>query len=140
MDRDGVIWDLMISLGGREAEFLDQGCTSSGPSHDIQRATALARTAVCQWGISDNFLEYVDPRRWEEHPRASVIDTEVTGLIKEAQDKTREMLKKHEALRKRLQRELAEKRILHSDELTEIIADEKALAQPQAQLSLDIAV
>lgn len=140
MDREGVIWDLMISLGGREAELLDQGCTSSGPSHDIQRATALARTAVCQWGISDNFLEYVNPHHWEEHPRANVIDREVRSLIKEAQEKTRELLRNYEGLRKRLQGELAEKRILHSDELAEIIADKKVLAQPQVQLSLDIMV
>jgi cell division protease FtsH len=44
---------LIMLMGGRAAEKLVFGNTTSGASNDIKRATDLARKMVCDWGMSD---------------------------------------------------------------------------------------
>ena len=45
--------NLKVFFAGRVAEKLSCDDISSGASNDIQRATALARMMVCDWGMSD---------------------------------------------------------------------------------------
>ena len=45
--------ELQMLLGGRVAEAIVLKDISSGASSDLQRATALARKMVCQYGMSD---------------------------------------------------------------------------------------
>ena len=40
-------------MGGRSAEEIVLGEITNGASNDIERATLLARTMVCQWGMSE---------------------------------------------------------------------------------------
>ena len=40
-------------MGGRCAEEIFVGDVSSGARQDIERATAIARSMVCEWGMSD---------------------------------------------------------------------------------------
>jgi cell division protease FtsH len=44
--------DICCGMGGRVAEELQFGDTTSGASGDIKRATKLARHMVCDWGMS----------------------------------------------------------------------------------------
>ncbi len=44
---------LAVLMGGRAAEEVFVGDASSGAQQDIERATALARSMVCEWGMSD---------------------------------------------------------------------------------------
>jgi len=120
MDKDSIMWTLMVALGGREAELLDLKQTSSGPSHDIHSATELALAAVCEWGLYDDFLARIDTECWQEHPRAAEIDGKVQQLLQEASNTARNLLTAHSQLRQRIQVGLREKRILHSDELKEL--------------------
>ena len=45
---------LVVLLGGRAAEELFVGDISSGAQHDIAQATKLARSMVCEWGMSEH--------------------------------------------------------------------------------------
>ena len=40
-------------MGGRSAEEVVFGEITNGASNDIERATSIARTMVCQWGMSE---------------------------------------------------------------------------------------
>ena len=49
-----VLDQLAVLMGGRAAEEIFLGDISSGAQQDISQATRLARSMVCEWGMSDN--------------------------------------------------------------------------------------
>ncbi len=53
MDRDRLLSSIAVLFGGRIAEELFMGQMTTGASNDFERATALARSMVTQWGMSD---------------------------------------------------------------------------------------
>ena len=90
-------------LAGRIAEqrFCDD--ITSGASDDIKRATQLARTMVCQWGMSEKIgpirLDDGEPRTFadigsREYSEATAqdIDTEIKALIDTAYADTGKLL------------------------------------------------
>ena len=44
---------LAILLGGRIAEEITIGSITTGAGNDLERATDMARSMVCEWGMSD---------------------------------------------------------------------------------------
>lgn len=52
MQEDELMDGLAVLLGGRAAEHLVFGQLSTGASNDLERATALARRMVCEFGMS----------------------------------------------------------------------------------------
>src|SRR5437016_12423221 len=44
---------IAIMMGGRLAEEIFLSQMSTGASNDIERATEMARSMVCEWGMSD---------------------------------------------------------------------------------------
>ncbi|GAC1508008.1 MAG: ATP-dependent zinc metalloprotease FtsH [Chloroflexota bacterium] len=100
---------LAWSLGGHAAEQLIFGDVTTGASNDIERATALARQMITQYGMSDKlgpvafgkkdelvFLgrEIGEQRNYSEAV-AQEIDNEVRNLINAAYNTARELLIKH---------------------------------------------
>src|ERR1700704_5441726 len=53
MDRDRLLSTITVLFGGRIAEEVFMGQMTTGASNDFERATALARSMVTQWGMSD---------------------------------------------------------------------------------------
>lgn len=58
---------LAVMLGGRVAEKLQFGETSTGAQNDLKQVMDLAEKMVCQWGMSDRLGPLSFPRG-EEHP------------------------------------------------------------------------
>jgi cell division protease FtsH len=100
---------LAFSLGGHVAEQLIFGDVTTGASNDIERSTAIARTMVTQYGMSEKlgpialgkkdelvFLgrEIGEQRNYSEAV-AQEIDAEVRNLINQAYSVAREILIKH---------------------------------------------
>ena len=105
-----VLDQLIVLMGGRAAEELYVGDMSSGAQHDISQATKLARSMVCEWGMTDLGTVSYDERSesgqylGQSGPQAKVysdetaekIDKEVNRLILEAHDKAIDLLKEYE--------------------------------------------
>lgn len=53
MDRNRILDTLAVLFGGRIAEELFMNQMTTGASNDFERATAMARRMVTQWGMSD---------------------------------------------------------------------------------------
>jgi cell division protease FtsH len=53
MDRERLLSTITVLFGGRIAEEVFMGQMTTGASNDFERATALARNMVTQWGMSD---------------------------------------------------------------------------------------
>ncbi len=52
-DREHLLQDISVSLGGRISEEVFLGQMTTGASSDFQNATTLARRMVTEWGMSD---------------------------------------------------------------------------------------
>ncbi|MEE8171165.1 MAG: ATP-dependent zinc metalloprotease FtsH, partial [Phycisphaerae bacterium] len=100
---------LQVLFGGRIAEEMFFEDVTSGAAMDIRQATQLARTMVCDWGMSEalgpirygteegqrSFLE-APTVEYSDHT-AKQIDQEVRKLIDEANRDARQALESHRA-------------------------------------------
>lgn len=101
--------DIAMSLGGYVAEEMVFGDITTGPSNDLQVATALARDMVTKYGMSEKLgpvaLEGsggralfggrgVDSRDYSEDVSAK-IDSEVSKIMNDAFARAREACKTH---------------------------------------------
>lgn len=101
--------DIAMSLGGYVAEEMIFGDITTGPSNDLQVATALARDMVTKYGMSDKLgpiaLEGmggrtlfggrgVDSREYSEDVSAK-IDAEVSKIMNDAFARAREAMQTH---------------------------------------------
>jgi len=125
---------LAMLLGGRTAEELIFGDPTTGAADDIDRATAIARAMVTEYGMSDA----LGPRKLGETQReaflardhghqanysdhlATMIDDEVRKLIDEAHEEAREILTIHRDVLHRLAENLIEHETLDDVALMEI--------------------
>jgi cell division protease FtsH len=124
-------------LGGRTAEELIFGDPTTGAADDIERATAIARAMVTEYGMSDSLGprqlghksgEIFLGKEMGHEPNysedvASDIDAEVRRLIDEAHTEAAEILSLHRATLDRLADALVEQETLDEDALGELFAD-----------------
>ena len=126
--------ELMIKFGGRVAEQLIFKEISTGAANDIETATKLARSMVCQYGMSRlgpiSFGEKEHPvfiggevGRKDEYSEetAKQIDNEVTRLLTEAYEKTVKLLKTNIGKLKKFSEALLEKEIMNVEEVYDIL-------------------
>jgi cell division protease FtsH len=106
--QDYIEDSLVVRMGGRIAEDLVFGVISTGANNDLVGSTELARKMVREWGMSDR----VGPMAWGSqgavflgddlmHTRdysdetARVIDEEVERILREQEDRCRDVLTDH---------------------------------------------
>lgn len=117
---------LDVAMGGRVAEELIFGSeqVTTGARSDLQHATALARHMVSECGMSDSvgpiFIAVDEPRPSQEIQRN--IDAEVVRLLKEAYERVKALLKKHEADLHALANALLEHETLTSKQIHQILS------------------
>ena len=124
---------IRVTMGGRAAEEIVFNEFTSGCANDLQQATRLAHSMVCEWGMSslgpiafgkndEVFLgrDFVRMREFSEETAASV-DREVHKIIEEAYKDARELLEKHKDILDALAKALNEKETLESHEIDDII-------------------
>ncbi len=127
---------IAMMLGGRVAEEITQTDITTGASNDIERATALARRMVCEWGMSElgplAFGQGDEPvflgrdfqqRAAYSEETAERIDAEVQRIVQAANDRAREILGRHRAVLDRVARELLEHESLEGSEIYRIIEE-----------------
>ena len=135
--RNQLLDQLAYSLGGRAAEELIFHDPSTGASNDIEKATALARAMVTQYGMteaigaiklgadsSQPFLgrEYGHQRDYSESV-AAVVDTEIRKLIENAHQEAFDILVANRETMDAMVVILLEKETLNKEEIAEIFAN-----------------
>ncbi|VAX22088.1 Cell division protein FtsH, partial [hydrothermal vent metagenome] len=128
---------LAILLGGRVAEELIFGDISSGASNDLERASDIARSMVCQLGMSEKLgpltygkkeqslylgVEYGQEKNYSEET-AKIIDDEVRKLIETNHTRAREILKKNRKTLDVLAALLEKKEVISGEEVKKIVDD-----------------
>ena len=104
-----MLQNIMVSLGGRIAEELIFDDITTGASQDIKQATAMARSMVIKYGMSEKvgMINYETEEdevfigRDLGHTKsygenvATVIDSEVKRIIDECYGKAKAMIQEH---------------------------------------------
>ncbi|WP_338019063.1 ATP-dependent zinc metalloprotease FtsH [Salsipaludibacter albus] len=143
---------LAMMLGGRVAEEIKIGDVTTGASNDIQKATALAREMVTQYGMSDRLgpilLGQKDSqpflgRDFGHTPDYSArvaeqIDLEIRHMLDHAHDEALQVLVDNDDVLETMGRALLEEETLEGDRLEEILAavrlrPSRALVPPDGQ-------
>ena len=105
-----MLQTIMVSLGGRIAEELILDDITTGASQDIKQATALARSMVVKYGMSEKIGMINYETEGDEvfigrdigHTKsygedvAAAIDSEVKRIIDQCYEKARDMIHEHE--------------------------------------------
>jgi cell division protease FtsH len=140
---------LQVSLGGRVAEEIACEDISSGASDDIKRATQLAKTMVCDWGMSDQVgpirlstdtggnwpMELAGGKDYSEHT-AQVVDQEISKLLHDAYQNVKKILVEHREQLDSLAAALLKYETLEADEVKRLIKGE-TLRKPTVNDLLD---
>jgi cell division protease FtsH len=112
-------------LGGRAAEILIYGETTTGPESDLEQATSLARQMVGRWGMSDEVgAVSVLPRSGEQTYGSSaasphtleLVDEEVKRIISECSEQAKRTLGDHREQLDHLAQALLERETLDEAE------------------------
>jgi cell division protease FtsH len=96
---------LIGMLGGRAAEILIYGETTTGPESDLEQATSIARQMVGRWGMSEEVGaisafprsggdNYVPAGELSQHTLEK-IDEEIRRIISECAEEARRQLTEH---------------------------------------------
>ncbi len=136
MQRQDLLNQLAVLLGGRTAEEIALGEISTGAQNDLLRATDIARAMVTEWGMSEvlgavnydghkrgKFLEMqLGPERGAyAEDTAKLIDSEVKRIMTDAHDTARRILSKRRDMLEAVTRRLLEKEVMEGDELRSIM-------------------
>ncbi|MBA4421559.1 MAG: cell division protein FtsH [Syntrophus sp. (in: bacteria)] len=133
--REFLMNNIVILLGGRAAEELVMNDFTTGAGNDIERATALARKMVCEWGMSEAmgplsygkkqeqiFLgrEFATHKDYSEKT-AQKIDKEVARIVMMSYESAKQILSDRMDVLNRIAAELLDKEVLNAAELDALI-------------------
>ena len=142
---DELRTELRTLVGGRAAEQVVFGIQTTGASNDIQRATALARNMVTQYGMSEKFglmstasvqNQYLDGQAYMDcsQETAAEVDKEVMGLLDSAYTDAKRILTENRQLLDEISEFLLVKETITGDELMAYVnADKNALPEPSQE-------
>lgn len=129
---------IAYAMGGRAAEKIVFNQLTTGAGNDIERATALARKMVCEWGMSEKLGPLTFGKKEEEiflgreisqhrdysEETAILIDDEVKKIVNRGMDRAETILKENMELLHRLSAALLEREILDSEEIDKVMRGE----------------
>ncbi len=138
VSRNEMLDRITAILGGRAAEEIVFGDITSGAANDIERATEMARSMVCELGMS----ERLGPLAWGKTERevflgkdltrlrnfsenvASEIDEEVRRIVTKCYEKAKDILVKYRKQLDDISHILLEKETIEGDELRRMLERE----------------
>lgn len=126
---------LAMSLGGYVTERLVFGDITTGPSNDLQVATAIAHDMVTRYGMSEKIgpiafegrdgralfgAGVIDEKEYSEKVSA-LIDAEIEAILKDAERRATEEIKKHKKLLDAIAGRLVEQETIEQEEFEGIL-------------------
>jgi cell division protease FtsH len=136
MTREQALARIAMCFGGRSAEEVVFGEITTGASDDIRRATQLARSMVCEVGMSEKlgpiaygeqqesvFLGRDFAQRSQDYSESTAvaIDQEIARIVTEQHDRARRILTEHRAQLDALAQALLERETLDAEEIQAVI-------------------
>ena len=133
--REHMEGEIAILMGGRVSEEIFLNRVSTGAANDIERATAIARRMVCDYGMSEKlgplsfgqgeheiFLgKDFSQRREFSNDTAQIIDAEIHEIIMRNYQRARTIIKDKQEILARLAKALLERETLDAQGLAGIM-------------------
>ncbi len=130
--------NLAVLFGGRAAEEIVFNSITTGAGNDIERATAMAKRMVCEWGMSEEFGPMALGKKDDEvflgrdmahikgysDETAKLIDLEVKRILGDAYNRAKTILQDNIELLHALSLALIERETLTGEEVAKIIQGE----------------
>ena len=141
--------DMIVGLlGGRAAEELKFHSITTGASNDIERATALARNMVTQYGMSDRFgvmgLATVESQYLEgravlncSDATAAAVDEEVRRMLEECYVQAKAILADNMDALDKIAGFLIEKETITGKEFMKLYREAKGIPEPEEEKNGD---
>ena len=123
---------ITCALGGRAAEKLVYGATTTGAENDLQQVTEIARHMVLRWGMSEKLgpISFVAPEdaglppAFQHQPyserTSELIDDEVRRIVDESHREADQLLAEHRDKLEALAQALLKSESLNAKEIREI--------------------
>ena len=145
--RSEMLDELKVLLGGRVAEAIVLKEISSGASNDLQRATALARQMICEYGMSENIGPVTFGHRQDQvflgrdiardkdysEEVAAEIDKEVRSFMENAYAATEKLLQDNLDTLHVIAQALIERETLEEDEIYQLVKYGHILTEEEKQ-------
>jgi cell division protease FtsH len=142
-----LLGQITTLLGGRAAEELTFGDVTTGAGNDLERATAMARAMICEYGMSEKLGSVTLGRKDEmvfigrdlmkeknySEQTAQLVDNEVKRIVEECHKKALVILRKNSKFLKIMAEALLEREILDGSEVDDILAGKKIAPKPPSQ-------
>ena len=141
MQRQDLLNQLAVLLGGRTAEEIALGEISTGAQNDLMRATDIARSMVTEWGMSDllgvisyggstrnKFLDLpggIERGAYAEDT-GKVIDAEVRRIMTDAHAEAHRILASQRDMLETVTRRLLDVEVMEGAELRRILDGQSA--------------
>lgn len=127
--------NLAVLFGGRAAEEIVFNSITTGAGNDIERATAMAKRMVCEWGMSDEFGPMALGKKDDEvflgrdmaHVKdysdetAKLIDLEVKRILSNAYSRAKTILTDNVDILHALSLALIDRETLNGEEVELVI-------------------
>ena len=139
-----LMGELRTLVGGRAAEQVVFGVKTTGASNDLQRATALARSMIAQYGMSEEIglmapaavnNNYLDGQAYLDcsQETSAKIDHAVQKLLDTIYQETVQILTENRSLLNEISEYLLAKETITGEELMAYVnADKAKLPEPEA--------
>ena len=141
---DELMTELRTLVGGRAAESVVFGIKTTGAANDIQRATALAKNMIAQYGMSDALglmapasvqNQYLEGQAYMDcsQETAALVDREVQKLLEKAYTEARKILTDNRSLLDEVSEFLLTKETITGEELMAYVNADKAEKEAATQ-------
>lgn len=139
---------LAVLMGGRCAEEIFVSDVSSGAKQDIERATQIARSMVCEWGMTDNLGPIAYDERNESgqygfggysekkysDDTAKAIDAEVRTILDNAHERAKQIILEYREQVELMTQMLIEFETLDAEDVRRIIKGEWTAEEKRERL------
>ncbi|NLV23799.1 MAG: ATP-dependent metallopeptidase FtsH/Yme1/Tma family protein [Deltaproteobacteria bacterium] len=134
-NKEGLEALICTLMSGRVAEEVALGSITSGASNDIERATAIARKMVCEWGMSDKigplsfgdkegeiFLgrDFGHTKNYSEDT-AVLIDNEIRDIVTRNYNRIKKLIEENKDKLEAIAEALLERETVDGDEIRRLV-------------------
>jgi cell division protease FtsH len=131
---------LKVTLGGRAAEQVVFGRITNGAANDLERATAVARSMVFEWGMgtsttshqmrADNYALSEETKRLRDHEQREITDTAYKDAL--------QLVTAHREHLDRIAAALLDKETLERDEIERLLADLEPESNASGRIGVEL--
>jgi cell division protease FtsH len=131
---------LKVTLGGRAAEQVVFGRITNGAANDLERATAVARSMVFEWGMgssttshqmrADNYALSEETKRLRDHEQREITDLAYKDALR--------LVTAHREHLDRIAAALLDKETLERDEIEQLLSDLEPESNASGQIGVEL--